>query len=76
MKNLQDTIENISLIINKKNFEYNAFKEVELSFKTYRFAIHRTKVSKFIKLIDKQFEEYLDSTEVQDKIIAGVRSLI
>lgn len=76
MKNLQDTIENISLIINKKNFEYNAFKEVELSFKTYRLAIHNTKIEKFIKLIDLQFESWLDSTEIQDKLIAGIRKII
>jgi predicted acetyltransferase len=76
MKNLQDTIENVSLIVNKENFKYNAFKEVELSFKTYRQAIHNTKMAEFIKLVDSQFEDWLDSTEIQDKLIAGIRSII
>lgn len=76
MKNLQQTIENISLIANKEKFNSDSFKETEFAFKTYRLAIHNTKVPEFIKLIDEQFNSYLDSVEIQEQIISGIRLII
>ena len=72
--NQRNLIKNLSLIINKKNFEYNAFEEIYQAYRVYKIAVHNTKISKFIKEIDEQFQNYLDSTKLQDKIISKVRN--
>lgn len=74
--NKEILVKNLLLMINKESFKYHAFRETELTLKTYKQLIKNTNNLDEIEKIEDFFNQWLDSTSIQDDLIISIRNQI
>jgi len=76
MKYKEILVKNLFLILNKESFKYHAFKETELTLKTYKQIIKNTNNLDEIEKIEEFFNQWLDSPSIQNDLIISIRKEI